>query len=765
VRKAIAALAVLFFAAHAPFLPPTLEDVDSINFALGVQQFDVAHHQPHPPGYPVFIALGKVSTAVFRRVGVPSPETRALAVWSAVSGTVLVWFLFTLYLSLWRDVATGADPPSVVRQHDQDERRAAWTTLIAVTAPLFWFTSLRPLSDMTGLAGAVAAQALILSVLSLRAGPTALISAGLIAGVSIGIRSQTFLLTMPLLGLALAAPGLGLRWRDRAAVLAATLVGVLVWAVPLVVASGGLGAYAAALGSQAGEDFSGVVMLWNVRTPRVAIDALTQSFLWPWGSLLIGAGVAIVAAAGAVRLAWQHPRVLFLLALGFGPYAVFHLLFHEAVTVRYALPLVIPVAYLVASALESRTRLILPVFAVALASVSLVSSVSASVAYARDGSPAFRAFRELERWPRGSDKADADPSGGVDAVGMHAVDRRVAEWERSSLPGRPLYAPHGREWLALVEEWRARPASVVAFVADPRRTDLALIDRGARRLVQSYRWSFVEPPFVGGARPGNSDLYRMSAPRWMLDRGWALGAEIAGVTARDHLGPHRQPSVAWVRSANDSMLLMIGGRHLGAAGDPKAHVTLRVGGQALGGFDVEPGFFFDVIPVPANTFAGVDPYVPLQVTSDTGSAHREIPVALEQFDLQPNGIPMVGLSDGWYEPEYNPAIARAWRWAADRSTLWVRPIGRDVTLVLEGESPLRYFPSAPQVTVTLSGHEVGRFSPAADFQQRIVLPAGALTAAQGRVVMQSDRSFVPGERDRTGDRRRLALRIYSYSVE
>ena len=33
-------------------------------------------------------------------------------------------------------------------------------------------------------------------------------------------------------------------------------------------------AYAAALGSQAGEDFSGVVMLWTTRTPRVALDAL-----------------------------------------------------------------------------------------------------------------------------------------------------------------------------------------------------------------------------------------------------------------------------------------------------------------------------------------------------------------------------------------------------------------------------------------------------------------------------------------------------------
>ena len=43
--------------------PPTLEDLDSVNFALGVRHFDVAQHQPHPPGYPLFIALGKVGTS------------------------------------------------------------------------------------------------------------------------------------------------------------------------------------------------------------------------------------------------------------------------------------------------------------------------------------------------------------------------------------------------------------------------------------------------------------------------------------------------------------------------------------------------------------------------------------------------------------------------------------------------------------------------------------------------------------------------------
>ena len=41
------------------FLPPTLEDIDSVNFALALERFDPRLHQPHPPGYPVFMLLAK----------------------------------------------------------------------------------------------------------------------------------------------------------------------------------------------------------------------------------------------------------------------------------------------------------------------------------------------------------------------------------------------------------------------------------------------------------------------------------------------------------------------------------------------------------------------------------------------------------------------------------------------------------------------------------------------------------------------------------
>jgi hypothetical protein len=110
VTKALAVVATIFLAAHLALLPPTLEDIDSINFAMGVRAFDVARHQPHPPGYPIFIAAGKLSTAVLRSIGVPSPEVRGLAVWSALSGTALIFLLFAFMGTLNRDTQPRRSP-------------------------------------------------------------------------------------------------------------------------------------------------------------------------------------------------------------------------------------------------------------------------------------------------------------------------------------------------------------------------------------------------------------------------------------------------------------------------------------------------------------------------------------------------------------------------------------------------------------------------------------------------------------------------------
>ena len=90
------------------------------------------------------------------------------------------------------------------------------------------------------------------------------------------------------------------RWRPR---LPASRSGRFRWSSPAAGSSG----YLAALGSQAGEDFSGVVMLWTNRTPRVAALALLNTFVLPWDSPVLAGVVLALAAAGLLLLRVQAP--------------------------------------------------------------------------------------------------------------------------------------------------------------------------------------------------------------------------------------------------------------------------------------------------------------------------------------------------------------------------------------------------------------------------------------------------------------------------
>src|SRR5262249_13577002 len=73
---------------------PALFDWDEALFSLGVRDYDVAQHHPHPPGYPVFIALAKGVHAL----GVS--EFRSLQV-VVLAGS---FFLFPALVALAREI-------------------------------------------------------------------------------------------------------------------------------------------------------------------------------------------------------------------------------------------------------------------------------------------------------------------------------------------------------------------------------------------------------------------------------------------------------------------------------------------------------------------------------------------------------------------------------------------------------------------------------------------------------------------------------------
>ena len=743
----IVVLAIVFLALHLPYLPKSLEDLDSINFALGVRRFDVAHHQPHPPGYPVFILLAKAAHAA-----VPA-EATALALVSLIAAGLGVLWLGSLF-----------------RRLDEDDAPARWSVAavaVAMTTPLYWFTAVRPISDSSGLAAAIGVQAMTLGASTARG----LYLAAFCGGLAAGLRSQVAWLTVPLLivrglGTGIWGPGEGSAVTGSepvphnikllapstkllAPVLCAFLAGILVWLVPLVVVTGGPAAYTHALFDQGAEDLGNIQMLWTKHGARDVLDALYYAFVAPWAAWPVAAVALTFGLAGLVRLAVTRRRTLIVLAAAFLPYLIFDLLFQETFTSRYALPLVVPMAYLAVAGLRLVPWDIGLAFAVALAMFCAHVGGTSIAAYSRVAAPAFRLLDTMGMVAR------------LDRVApVLAMDRRQSldfrrpiAWIGEAMPAvaRTLPSPPQHEWLEAVKYWNGGGVAPVWFVVDPRRTSIDLVQHGTPL---TFRWMVPFPVLLGGARPDEMDWYRVDRPEWYVGEGWALTPEAAGVAEADRRGPSAGPIEGRIRSASMGGALMIGGRSFDPALRPRLRVT--VGPLELLDDTLTPGAFLKVVDLPAvsRDAAGLD-YVVVRVEATGGGR-----VAVEQFDASASR-PIVGFGDGWHEQEFNPRTGLRWRWLSARGELKVRSTGfRRLSLHLEGESPRTYFPRGSRLVVRSRDRVAFDRVLTSDFSLDVPIEDAADT-----IVLETDQTYVPAERSRRSqDRRPLGLRIFKAEI-
>jgi hypothetical protein len=496
-------------------------------------------------------------------------------------------------------------------------------------------------------------------------------------------------------------------------------------------------------------------MLWTHRTARAAVAAVLNTVALPWDNAVLAGLILALAGAGMLALAAAAPRRLVLLLLMFGPYALFHLLFQETETVRYALPLVPPAGYLVAVALTQARPLPASVGLSAILVFCLWCAVPAGLAYGRVPSPIAAALTQV--------RAASPPA---ELVGAHrriwTESRRARQWSGDP-PGRLLATPRDYEWLELTGALREGDTEAASWLADPRRTDLVLIDPESRRTT-AYRWPFPAASYVGGARPDELDLVAITQPGWFLEQGWALSPEVAGISGRDGWGPHVRPSVGWIRRRPGDARMMIGGRHLGAASDPPLRVHLAIDDRPELTFDVAPGFFLRFHTLPAGALSGAGRFARLTVAATAPHGAPAPRLALEQFNLQNPEIVQLGFDQGWQEPEYNPSTGRSWRWMSERATLALHSGGRDVLLRIEGESPLRYFGRGSTLSITVAGEPVAQLRPTSDFVGEVAIPAALLARGDGKVTLEADQMFRPGDREGSPDVRHLALRLYSVTA-
>ena len=356
--------------------------------------------------------------------------------------------------------------------------------------------------------------------------------------------------------------------------------------------------------------------------------------------------------------------------------------------------------------------------------------------------------------------------------------RRPLQWAAAEMPAlsRRLPAPPKHEWLEVVKYWNGGGTDPVWFVADPMRTDLALIDRFASG-ERTYAWPLQYPVLIGGVRPGGLQWHIFDSPGWYLGEGWALTPETAGVAAEDHHGPGIMPIEGWIRRRPEALTLMIGGRNLVAEG-ASLRAAVTIDGRAIDDLVVAPGAFLRFLRLPEGTLDGAGRYARISVAADGPR------LAIEQFDAQSSGQLMFGFGEGWHELEYNPATGRMWRWMSERGAIRVpgaaavgneRADGRalgagggqgaraPLRLVLTGETdPL---PRPSRVTVRAADRVIAEFTVGRTFSVQAVIAGDLLTADDNVIVVETDQVVVPAERSRkTQDRRHLGLRLFDVQL-
>jgi 4-amino-4-deoxy-L-arabinose transferase-like glycosyltransferase len=189
-----------------------------VQFALALREYDVLKHQPHPPGYILYIVLGRLAN-----VWLDDPTAAYVTLAVAFSGltTFVVYFLARAVYDRTTAIAAA--------------------TLLAVS-PLFWFYG------SVGLT--YAGEALFASTVAYFAyralngsRPDAYLAAWYL-GIAGGLRQSLLILMFPLW---LGCVAFGVR-RLRVVAIALTILAasVLTWLVPMIWLTGGLDRYVAA---------------------------------------------------------------------------------------------------------------------------------------------------------------------------------------------------------------------------------------------------------------------------------------------------------------------------------------------------------------------------------------------------------------------------------------------------------------------------------------------------------------------------------------
>jgi len=294
-RTIVLCVALLCAATRFVTLARSMWDWDEALFLLGMRDYDVAMHHPHPPGFPVYIGLAKLVRLV------AGSDFHALQAINIVAAMLVfpAMFLFVRELRLRFPVALGA-------------------AALFAFFPNVWFFGGGAFSDIPSIVLVLFAVTYLLRGADADSrGRNAYFIGTFLLALAIGIRPQNFLLGL--------VPGIyATRKRRPGEILIAFLIGLTVVLAAFgsaVYATGSWKEYLRAIREHG--DYIARVDSW--RSPdRPPLWRLLDRFFvkqYQWPVLGVIASLFVIASiGGAIR---ERNRSLLLNALTFLPFAIF----------------------------------------------------------------------------------------------------------------------------------------------------------------------------------------------------------------------------------------------------------------------------------------------------------------------------------------------------------------------------------------------------------------------------------------------------------
>ena len=328
-RFAVPALLLLYAALLLLLRPATPFEWDEVLFQEALDHYDVGQHWPHPPGYPVYVAVGKLVRVV---VGDPLVALQVVGVLAAVGALVTVIALMRRF---------GAPSRTVL----------AAVALLALN-PAFVFYANVGLSDVPGAAATFGA---CLALLWASEEPVRLPLAAVVCAVALGVRPQLVAVLLPLGVFALFRAARERRW---SLLVRATIAGLAATAacwLPAILVTGtqrfvttwqNLAAWAATAER-------------GYRMPVAPIkEVLAYWLVRPFGPAALAAVFWVLVILGA-RTWWRtgHRRLVWIAASSAVCYVLFGMFSMNFTTaVRYVLPALPFLALLAAGVANATTR-------------------------------------------------------------------------------------------------------------------------------------------------------------------------------------------------------------------------------------------------------------------------------------------------------------------------------------------------------------------------------------------------------------------------